>query len=165
VSDVEDLIIKQAELLAGVANALKGDPEELSAHSHHDLPEVAWGARMRIVELEAELEGRIEDLSQVIVDMGMELPTCRPGGYTESDVQRNSRLDKVALSEENAKLEAENKRLKLGNKLLGTIGQKIKKARERECISFAQWFRSGVNRNGCTEHECYVLWLALQEAK
>ena len=43
------LIVKQAKLLTGVANALRGEPEPLHLHSHHDLPELA-------AELRAELE-------------------------------------------------------------------------------------------------------------
>jgi septal ring factor EnvC (AmiA/AmiB activator) len=36
-----DSIIRQDDILTGVANALKGQPDDLMAHSHHDLAEVA----------------------------------------------------------------------------------------------------------------------------
>jgi hypothetical protein len=36
-----DSIIRQDEILTGVANALKGPPDDLMTHSHHDLAEVA----------------------------------------------------------------------------------------------------------------------------
>ena len=35
------IVVRQGDLLAGVANALRGDPEPLHLHSHHDLPELA----------------------------------------------------------------------------------------------------------------------------
>jgi archaellum component FlaC len=48
-----DSIIRQDEILTGVANALKGQPDDLMAHSHHDLAEVAQrvvGERNALIE-------------------------------------------------------------------------------------------------------------------
>ena len=50
-----------------------------------------------------------------------------------------------------AKLQAEN--------------TKLKAERKRECIAFAQWFRSGSNRNGRTEDKCWDLWQAIKESE
>lgn len=36
-----DLIMRQCDILTNTANALKGEPDSLSLHSHHDLAEVA----------------------------------------------------------------------------------------------------------------------------
>lgn len=41
VDEAETLVSKQAALLTGVANALRGDPAPLASHGHHDLPERA----------------------------------------------------------------------------------------------------------------------------
>ena len=35
--------------------------------------------------------------------------------------------------------------------------------RKASCIAFAQWFRSGNNRHGRTENECWEFWLAERE--
>ena len=35
--------------------------------------------------------------------------------------------------------------------------------RKADCIAFAQWFRSGNNRDGRTEDECWELWQALEQ--
>lgn len=55
------LIERQGQLLTGIANAIKGDPDALSSHSHHDLPDRAAAVmglvglqQIRIAELEAE---------------------------------------------------------------------------------------------------------------
>lgn len=39
------LIGRQSDLLTGVANALRGEPDEMRLHSHHDLPERAAALR------------------------------------------------------------------------------------------------------------------------
>jgi len=49
------LIARQRDLLTGVANALKGPPEELSTHSHHDLPEIAATLQANLAAARAEL--------------------------------------------------------------------------------------------------------------
>lgn len=40
----ESLVLKQASILTGVANALRGEPAPLATHSHHDLAERAAAA-------------------------------------------------------------------------------------------------------------------------
>lgn len=51
----EDIAVRErlAELLTGVANALKGPPEPLSSHGWSDLPELARQTRERVTALEA----------------------------------------------------------------------------------------------------------------
>ena len=48
------LISRQSDLLTGVANALRGEPDELSTHSHHDLPERARAVVGELAELREE---------------------------------------------------------------------------------------------------------------
>ena len=40
----------------------------------------------------------------------------------------------------------------------------LQSTHKADCIAFAQWFRSGANRTGRTEDECYRLWTELREA-
>lgn len=47
------LVDKQADILTRTANVLKGEPEELAMHSHHDLAEVAAALQARAAEFEA----------------------------------------------------------------------------------------------------------------
>ena len=42
--EAHELINRQADLLTGVVNALRGDPPELVWHSHHDAPALAKAA-------------------------------------------------------------------------------------------------------------------------
>lgn len=39
--------------------------------------------------------------------------------------------------------------------------QELEAKRKADCIAFAQWFRSGNNRDGRTEDECWRVWTAL----
>ena len=41
VDALESLVARQADILTGVANALRGEPASLASHSHHDLAERA----------------------------------------------------------------------------------------------------------------------------
>lgn len=54
------LIARQALILEGVANALKGEPGPLQLHSTHDLPEVAE----RVITELGELRHRIGSLEK-----------------------------------------------------------------------------------------------------
>ena len=53
----DDTIINgQAALLTGVANVLHGEPEPLTMHSHHDLPELVLALRQRAERMERVVE-------------------------------------------------------------------------------------------------------------
>jgi hypothetical protein len=49
--EADTLIAKQRELLTGVANALRGEPDQLHSHSHHDLPERALKMRQQVARM------------------------------------------------------------------------------------------------------------------
>jgi hypothetical protein len=49
--EADTLIAKQRELLTGVANALRGEPDPLRSHSHHDLPERALKMREQVARM------------------------------------------------------------------------------------------------------------------
>lgn len=48
IGGLQDSLIRQGNILTGVANALKGEPGELQMHSHHDLAERAAQAKATI---------------------------------------------------------------------------------------------------------------------
>lgn len=54
--ECDALRTKLADILTRTANALKGEPGELQAHSWHDLPERAQRARDESATLQAEME-------------------------------------------------------------------------------------------------------------
>ena len=62
VDALESLVARQADILTGVANALRGDPGPLASHSHHDLAEraAAMVALLAVTQssLEAASSGR-----------------------------------------------------------------------------------------------------------
>lgn len=55
IDGLQATLIKQGSILTGVANALKGPPDELTAHSHHDLADVAVEFRDAIIQAEEYL--------------------------------------------------------------------------------------------------------------
>jgi hypothetical protein len=76
-----DSIIRQGEILTGVANALKGQPDDLMTHSHHDLAEVAQrvvGERHDLVEVlnyvqSSEIEPEVrKEVDEVLANIDKE---------------------------------------------------------------------------------------------
>lgn len=78
--DATDLIDRQAKLLTGVANALKGPPGELSMHDHSDLVEVAQRAA-RNVAAACQREAAAQRLAGVMGTLAYEtLRVVAPDG-------------------------------------------------------------------------------------
>lgn len=63
-SSHHNLIMRQSEILRKTAGALKGAPEELSLHSHHDLMDVAH----KLVRERDALVAHVERLREAIFD-------------------------------------------------------------------------------------------------
>lgn len=61
-SDGHRLIARQGKLLTGVVNAIRGEPDEMSMHSHHDAPELARKAMTVVHAARAVLVEYLETL-------------------------------------------------------------------------------------------------------
>lgn len=76
-----DLIAKQGELLRGIANVLKGEPEPLHCHDNSDLEEVAKSMMKLLNELLTELGNRTAEAATKSVP----LENRRRKDYSEKD--------------------------------------------------------------------------------
>jgi hypothetical protein len=80
VQDRDELSVltkRQSDLLTGVANALRGEPDELTLWSHHDLPQRAAEARKSLAESEARCAALVKMLDEArscLATMTIQLP-------------------------------------------------------------------------------------------
>lgn len=58
---VSKLVDRQAKLLTGVVNTIRGEPDELSLHSHHDIVELVQGVVLEVTQLRKVLERIVKE--------------------------------------------------------------------------------------------------------
>jgi len=91
VDALESLVARQADILTGVANALRGEPAPLASHSHHDLAEraAAMVALLAVTQssLEAASSGRRVTACDEIERLQRENATLRDAAREHLDAR------------------------------------------------------------------------------